>query len=187
VLDTRDPTEFAAAHLTGSINVGLGGPFATWVGTVLTRDHPIVIVADPGHEHEAAVRLGRIGFDQILGYLDQGLLSLQERPDLLTSTERISPPIARERAAQHAAQMVDVRAPHERQEKRIEGSIALPLSQLPARLDELDRRRPVVVHCAGGYRSSIAASLLEARGFTHVSELAGGFTAWESAGLPTVP
>jgi rhodanese-related sulfurtransferase len=186
VLDARDPTDFAAAHLTGSINVGLDGAFATWAGTVLSRERPIVIVADPGREHEAAVRLGRIGFDRILGFLEQGLLSLRTRPDLLTTIERISPGVAMDRLAHQAAQMVDVRAPHERQHKRIDGTISLPLSQLPARLDELDRDRRLIVHCAGGYRSSIAASLLEAHGFTRVSELAGGVTAWEAAGLPTL-
>ena len=70
ILDVRDPGEFAAAHLAGSINIGLGGQYATWAGTMLNRDRPIVIIADPGREHEAAVRLGRIGFDHVVGYLD---------------------------------------------------------------------------------------------------------------------
>ena len=90
ILDTREPIEFAAAHLAGSINVGLGGQYATWAGTVLNREHPIVIIADPGRENEAAVRLGRIGFDHIVGYLRDGLRSLESRPDLTTTTERVS-------------------------------------------------------------------------------------------------
>src|SRR5436190_2342454 len=90
VLDTRDPAEFAAAHLVGSINIGLGGQYATWAGTVLTREQPIVIIADPGREREAAMRLGRIGFDQVAGYLEDGLHSLRSRPDLMMSTERLS-------------------------------------------------------------------------------------------------
>src|SRR5688572_11890060 len=80
VLDTRDPAEFAAAHLAGSINVGLVGQYATWAGTVLNRELPIVIIADPGREHESAVRLGRIGFDQVVGYLEDGLHSVESRP-----------------------------------------------------------------------------------------------------------
>src|ERR1700739_139750 len=82
ILDTRDPGEFAAAHLAGSINVGLGGQYATWAGTVLDRDHPIVIIADPGRENESITRLARIGFDHIVGFLLDGLHSLKSRPDL---------------------------------------------------------------------------------------------------------
>src|SRR4051794_1974988 len=99
ILDTRDPAEFAAAHLTGTINVGLGGQYATWAGTILDRERPIVIIADPGREQESAVRLGRIGFDHIVGYLDEGLRSLESRPDLTATTERISAPLAAERLA----------------------------------------------------------------------------------------
>src|SRR5207342_2954018 len=99
VLDTRDAAEFAAAHLAGSVNVGLGGQYATWAGSVLSREQPIVIVADPGREHEAAMRLGRIGFDQVTGYLADGLHSVESRPELMVSTERLSPQIAAERIA----------------------------------------------------------------------------------------
>src|SRR5881396_3820251 len=81
LLDTRDPVEFAAAHLTGSINIGLGGQYATWAGTILSRDQPIVIIADPGRENESAVRLGRIGFDHVVGFLKDGLHSLGSRAD----------------------------------------------------------------------------------------------------------
>ena len=93
------PAEFAAAHLDGSINVGLGGQYATWAGSILNHEHPIVMIADPGREHEAAMRLGRIGFDHIVGYLKDGLRSLEARPDLTASTERVSPPLAAERLA----------------------------------------------------------------------------------------
>src|SRR6201993_4573270 len=91
ILDTRDPDEFAAAHLAGSINIGLGGQYATWAGTVLDRTHPIVIIADPGRESESAIRLGRIGFDHVAGYLQNGLQSLEARPDLVAFIERLSP------------------------------------------------------------------------------------------------
>src|SRR6187402_788072 len=114
VLDTRDPAEFAAAHLAGSINVGLGGQYATWAGSVLTHEQPIVIIADPGREHEAAMRLGRIGFDHVVGYLEDGLHSIESRPDLMMSTERLSAQVAAGRVAATdtpAAVMVDVRGP----------------------------------------------------------------------------
>jgi glyoxylase-like metal-dependent hydrolase (beta-lactamase superfamily II)/rhodanese-related sulfurtransferase len=185
VLDVRDATEFASAHLTGSINIGLGGQFATWAGTVLSRDKPIVIVADPGREHEAATRLGRIGFDHVAGYLASGMASLTARPELTTHVERLSAQVAAERARSGDRPLVvDIRTAREREEKRLEGSIGLPLNHLVERVPELPRDRPLLVYCAGGYRSSIAASLLQHHGFTRVSEIAGGITAWEAAKLP---
>jgi rhodanese-related sulfurtransferase len=185
VVDTRDPAEFAAAHLRGSLNIGLPGQFATWAGSLLARDRPIVLITGPGREHESALRLGRIGFDQVAGYLEGGLLGVEEHPELLTATERISPQVAADRVASSSPPlMIDVRSDQERQDKRIEGSVGIPLNHLPARLKELPRDRPLVVHCAGGYRSSLAASLLAAQGFDRVSELAGGIGAWEAARLP---
>ena len=182
VLDTRDAGEFASAHLKGSINVGLGGQYATWAGTVLRHEKPIVIVAAPGREHESAVRLGRIGFDNVVGYLQGGLGSLAGHPDLVGRTERLSPAVASERTG--AATVVDVRTPHEREEGAIAGSIFVPLSQLEQRLGEIPHGRPLIVHCAAGYRSSIAASVLKREGFADVSEIAGGMAAWQAAGLP---
>jgi len=184
ILDTRDAGEFAAAHLAGSLNVGLGGQYATWAGTMLSRDRPIVIIADPGREHEAATRLGRIGFDHIVGYLHDGLRSLESRAELMAATERVSAPLAAERLAAGEAVAVDVRTTGEREQKFVAGSMSIPLNHLAERIEELPKDRPLIVYCAGGYRSSIAASLLQQRGFTHVSEIAGGLAAWEAANLP---
>ena len=185
LLDTRDPIEFAAAHLRGSINIGLVGQYATWAGTVLTRDQPIVIVADPGGESESALRLGRIGFDHVAGYLEGGLRSVDSRPELIVSTERLAPEVAAERmAAANPPLVIDVRQPPERARKRLDGSVHIPLGRLSDQLNDLPRDRPVIVHCAGGYRSSIAASLLQRSGRMAVSEIAGGIGAWEQAGLP---
>jgi len=187
ILDTRDPVEFAAAHLAGSVNIGLGGQYATWAGTVLDGQRPIVIIADPGAENESAVRLGRIGFDHVVGYLKDGLLSLESRPDLTATTERVSPPLAAERlAAGNPPLAVDVRTPREREAKRIKDSLGIPLNHLTERFAELPNDRPLLVFCAGGYRSSIAASLLQRHGFTGVTEIAGGIAAWETANLPIV-
>ena len=185
VVDTRDPADFAAAHLTGSINIGLGGQFATWAGTVLSRNAPIVIIADPGREREAMMRLGRIGFDHVAGFLANGMLSVEHRPSLTSTTERISAAVACERIKSEKPPLVlDVRAPGERAAKSIDGSVSIPLNTLPARLSELPPDRPLLVHCAGGYRSSLAVSLLQRAGLTDISELAGGIAAWEAAGLP---
>ena len=185
VLDTRDPGEFAAAHLVGSINIGLVGQYATWVGTVLTHDQPIAIVADPGAESESALRLGRIGFDHVIGYLEGGLASADSASARIDATERVGADVAASRLASAVPPViVDVRSAPERAQKRIEGSMHLPLNHLGERLSEIPAGRQVLLHCAGGYRLSIAASLLKRHGFTHVSELAGGIAAWETAGLP---
>jgi hydroxyacylglutathione hydrolase len=186
VLDTRDANDFAAAHLAGSINIGLGGQYASWAGTVLSRDRPIVIIADPGREGESALRLGRIGFDHVTGYLKDGLRSLESRPDLTVTTERISAPLAADRLASDAPLGIDVRTPRERQQRAIAGSTSIPLNHLLNRLGEVPRDRPLLVFCAGGYRSSIAASLLQLHGFSRVSEIAGGLAAWEAARLPVL-
>jgi glyoxylase-like metal-dependent hydrolase (beta-lactamase superfamily II)/rhodanese-related sulfurtransferase len=186
VLDTRDPVPFASAHLKGSINIGLVGSYATWAGTVLSREKPIVLVADPGSEAESALRLGRIGFDGVMGYLDGGIRTVDDaRPDLITTTVRVTPELA---AAQVAGNddppvVIDVRTADERAQKAVPGSIHLPLNRLEERAGELSRTRPLLVYCAGGYRSSIAASLLQRLGFDRVSELAGGIAAWEAANL----
>ena len=185
ILDTREPEEFAAAHLASSINIGLSGQYATWAGTVLNHRHPIVIIAAPGRENESAIRLGRIGFDHVAGYLQNGLQSLESRPDLVVFTERLSAPFAAELlSSSRPPVLIDVRAPREREQKHIDGSLSMPLNNLLERTGELSRSRVLMVHCAGGYRSSIAASLLKKEGFREVSEIAGGMAAWEAAKLP---
>ena len=184
ILDTRDADEFAAAHLAGSVNVGLGGQYATWAGTVFDRTHAIVIIAGPGRENESAVRLGRIGFDNVAGYLQNGLRSLESRPDLVAFTERLSAQFAAELLSSNRAPLaIDVRGPREREQKHIEGSLSMPLNHLAENMKTLSKDRPVLVYCAGGYRSSIAASLLKRGGFDSVCELAGGIAAWEAAKL----
>jgi len=192
LLDTRDPAEFAAAHLPGSINIGLAGQYASWAGTLLDPSRPIVIVADPGAETQSAMRLGRIGFDRVEGYLDGGLAAVDRGSErrgpsgsAIVTTDRLSPHTAAERiTGNNPALMIDVRTPTERAAKAVEGSTHRPLNTFASRLDDVPRDRAVIVFCAGGYRSSIAASLLQREGFTNVSELAGGIAAWEAAGLP---
>jgi glyoxylase-like metal-dependent hydrolase (beta-lactamase superfamily II)/rhodanese-related sulfurtransferase len=185
ILDTRDPEVFATAHLSGSINIGLVGSYATWAGTLLNREHPIVIIADPGWENEAAVRLGRIGFDHVAGYLKEGMRSLDSRPELTAKTERVSAGFAAELLASADPPLaVDVRAAGEREQKFIAGSVNVPLNRLPERLGELPKDRSLLLYCAGGYRSSIAASLLQRNGFDRIGEIAGGVAGWEAASLP---
>ncbi|MGA9584804.1 MAG: MBL fold metallo-hydrolase [Terracidiphilus sp.] len=187
ILDVRDAAEYAKGHLAGSINIGLGGQYATWAGTVLDRAKPIVIIAEPGREQEAALRLGRIGFDHIMGYLRNGMEALAERPDLVWPTERAGVLVAAEEL--ESAQpplLLDVRTPGEWSTKHIAGSVSVPLNRLQERVAEVPADRRIAVHCAGGYRSSIAVSILHQHGITNLIEIAGGLAAWEAAGLPVV-
>jgi hydroxyacylglutathione hydrolase len=187
ILDVRDAAEYAKGHLAGSINIGLGGQYATWAGTVLDRAKPIVIIAEPGREQEAALRLGRIGFDHVMGYLRNGMESLADRPDLVWPTERAGVLIvAEEMESAQPPLLLDVRAPGEWSMKHIAGSINVPLNQLQGRISEVPRDRRIAVHCAGGYRSSIAVSILHQHGITNLIEIAGGLAAWDAAGLPVV-
>ncbi|HEX4019555.1 MAG TPA: MBL fold metallo-hydrolase [Acidobacteriaceae bacterium] len=187
ILDVRDAAEYAKGHLAGSINIGLGGQYATWAGTVLDPARPIVIIAEPGREEEAALRLGRIGFDDVKGYLKDGMEALAKRQDLVWSTERVSVSmLAEELASEHPPLVMDVRAPGEWNTKHLNDSINLPLGQLQDHMEEVPRDRRIAVHCAGGYRSSIAVSILNQHGVTNVIELAGGLAAWEAAKLPMV-
>jgi rhodanese-related sulfurtransferase/glyoxylase-like metal-dependent hydrolase (beta-lactamase superfamily II) len=187
ILDVRDASEYAKGHLAGSINIGLGGQYATWAGTILDSSKPIVIIAEPGREQEAALRLGRIGFDHIRGYLRHGMEALAKRQDLVWTTERVSAPmLAEELSSTNPPLVIDIRTPREWSAGHLDHSINLPLSQLQHHLDEVPRDRRIAVHCAGGYRSSIAASLLNQYGITNLIELAGGIAAWESAKLPVI-
>ena len=187
LLDVRDSAEYAKGHLAGSINIGLGGQYATWAGTVLNHAQPIVIIAEPGREQEAAMRLGRIGFDHVQGYLKGGMAALAERPDLVRPTERVTAPMfAEELASADPPLLLDVRNPREWAAKQIAGSVNLPLNHLQERIAEIPRNRRIAVHCAGGYRSSIAASILLQNGITNLIEMAGGLAAWEAAKLPLV-
>ena len=187
LLDVRDASEYSKGHLAGSINIGLGGQYATWAGTVLDSARPIVIIAEPGREQEAALRLGRIGFDHIKGYLRDGMQALAKRQDLVWSTNRVSAPmLADELSSTNPPLIIDIRTPREWSAGHLDQSINLPLSQLQSHISEVPRDRRIAVHCAGGYRSSIAASILNQYGITDLIELAGGITAWEAAKLPVV-
>ncbi len=179
VLDSREPPVFAAAHLSRSVNIGLSGKFATWAGTLLERDRAIVVVADPGREAETALRLGRIGFDQVVGHLDGGAIALRGRPELIASTIRLSADELAERLdSARPPAVVDVRTPAERMGAAIAGSAHVPLQQLKRRTGELPPGADLVMVCASGFRSCIAASLLECEGFGAVADLAGGMAAW---------
>lgn len=185
VLDTREPADYAAGHLRGSLNVGLGGRFAEYAGDVIEAGRPIVLVGEEGTLHEAKVRLARIGFDQVVGALDNPLAAFVARPDLVVVSSRLTvAELEERRRTVTGLQVVDVRNPGEMRLGTIAGAVGIPLAELTRRLADLDPAAPTVVSCAGGYRSSIGASALAAAGFADVSDLLGGFEAWASAGMP---
>jgi glyoxylase-like metal-dependent hydrolase (beta-lactamase superfamily II)/rhodanese-related sulfurtransferase len=182
LLDTREPAKFEGAHLKGAVNVGLSGSYATWCGTLLDPQRIIVLIAEPGREVEAATRLGRIAFDTVAGYLGGGMQSLDTEPGLVDRIERITAGSLAERLrVPDPPMLIDVRAPTEWAERRIDAAVNLPLSRLAEWMPSLARDRSTVVHCTSGYRSAIAASFLKRDGFSDVADLVGGLPAWESA------
>jgi hydroxyacylglutathione hydrolase len=181
LLDTREAAAFEAAHLKGSLNVGLSGSYATWCGTLLDPERPIVLIAVPGHEAEGAMRLGRIAFDNVAGYLAGGMPAVPDSPELIERIERIrAHDLAERLAGADPPLLIDVRAPGEWREQRIDAAVNIPLSRLPERMSTLPREESLVVHCATGYRSSIAASLLQRDGFSELADLIGGTATWPS-------
>jgi len=180
VLDVRDPIAYAGGHLIGTLNIGLKGKFATWAGIMLEAEHPIVLITEPGREEEAITRLGRIGFDHVEGYLETGMQALAAYPDLVRETPRITATaLVAELGTEHPPTVVDVRTEREWEEGHIDHSLNIPLPHLRERQDQIPPDCKVVVHCASGYRSSIAASLLGGADRLDVSDLIGGYEAWE--------
>ena len=184
LLDAREPADFAAGHVRGAVNIGLQGRFAEMAGAVLRPDRDIVLVGDPAVAVEAKIRLGRVGFDTVVGQLDDLASVLSSRPDLIEASSRMSiEQFAELQGLEPALQLLDVRNPDETGQGTLPRAREIPLAMLTALLDGLDRSAPVLVYCASGYRSQIAASVLLEAGFPDVSDLLGGYRAWEGAGL----
>jgi glyoxylase-like metal-dependent hydrolase (beta-lactamase superfamily II)/rhodanese-related sulfurtransferase len=170
ILDVRDAEAFGAGHIRGAINIGLDGSFATWCGTLLPFDTPIVIVADdPALALQAMTRLARVGIETVAGYI----AAMDGFPT--TSLGQLTVHELRD----DALAVLDVRRRVEFDEIHIPGAQNVPLDELPERLDEIDREHPLAVICAGGYRSSIASSLLARAGFANVRNVQGGTEEWE--------
>ncbi|MEM1450199.1 MAG: rhodanese-like domain-containing protein [Planctomycetota bacterium] len=186
VVDVRDAADFAGAHLEGAVNIGLDGKYATWAGTVLTSDMSIVLIAEPGEEAEAAMRLGRIGYDDVRGYLDGGMAALSDHDELLSSVDRVTAVGLSENLADaDPPLLLDVRNRGEWDSGHVAGSVNIPLGELRGRIEEVPRDRAVAVMCKSGYRSSIATSLLLRESFTELRDAVGGFDAWQASGLET--
>ncbi|GDX97250.1 MBL fold hydrolase [Planctomycetia bacterium] len=190
LLDVRDGIDFEGGHLKGTLNIALSGKYATWAGSMLAHDAPIVVIAEEGGEEVAVMRLGRIGFDNVAGYLAGGMTALAARDDLVERTERITAPALAEWLAGRrpdagaAPIVVDVRSEAEHAGGHIAAALNIPLTHLDERINAIPAGRPVVVHCEGGYRSAIAASLLQKLGRRDVHDMVGGYKAWLATKLP---
>ncbi len=181
VHDARDVQEFAAGHLRGAVNVPVDGRMAETVGMVFAPDEQIVVIAPEGQEQEVATRFARIGYDHVLGYVADPEAYLLAHQDEVVRASRLSVAEVDAARERHDVQLVDIRNAGEVEAGTVPGARHIPLAELARRARELDPTRPVLVFCAGGWRSSVGASLLRSRGFVDVSDILGGFGAWDRA------
>lgn len=185
IVDVREAPDFEGAHFAGAINIGLAGKYATWCGSILSHEKPIIVIAEAGNEEEAVMRLGRIGFDNVTGYLKGGMAALEARPELVRTVPRITAPALAELLKEAQPPFVlDVRSEKEWSTGHLACSHNIPLTHLRERVAELPTDRSVVIHCEGGYRSAIGASLLAGAGLTNVTDLVGGIKGWIASQLP---
>jgi hydroxyacylglutathione hydrolase len=187
LLDVRSAADFGAGHVPGSVNIGLGGQFAIWSGSLIPLNAAIVIVADSTNQvDESVVRLARVGIENVKGYLNGGIESWREAGFAVDAIEQVSVDQLKDRIANHELQIVDVRRPAEYSNGHVPRAMNAPLASLDGTIDQLplQKDKPTAVICAGGYRSSAAASLLQQQGFTNLINVAGGTGAWINAGYP---
>lgn len=188
IIDVREAADFEAAHFKGAFNIGLKGKYATWCGTVLDHSEPLIVVAETGEEEEAVMRLGRIGFDQVVGYLKGGMAALNHHPELIHKIERVTAQAASDLLGESIPPLIlDVRSEKEWLAQHIDGSLNIPLPSLESRFGELSFTAPIIVHCEGGYRSALACSILARAGHENISDMVGGIKAWIASKLPTSP
>jgi hydroxyacylglutathione hydrolase len=182
ILDTRKPDDFEKGFIPGSLNIGLNGQYAVWVGTLIDINKPLVLITENEKEEEAILRLARVGYENVTGYLKGGVQSWPEKLDTVNSIEAsaIAPLLTK------GVDVLDVRKPGEWSTSHLKEAAFLPLSDMPDNLEQLDKSKPYIVHCAGGYRSMIACSLMKQKGFANVTNVYGGFGAMITAGLPVV-
>ncbi|MFA4866961.1 MAG: MBL fold metallo-hydrolase [Pedobacter sp.] len=185
VLDTRDPQVFAKAFIPSSVNIGLNGQFAPWVGALITDlKQPLLLIVEAGKEEEAITRLARVGYDNTIGYLEGGITAWQEAGKDIDSIASISADEFEKIAKANAAiKVLDVRKPGEYEAEHLELTMARPLDYINDWTNEVNQKETYYIHCAGGYRSMIAASILKARGVDHVIDIAGGYGAIKNTSL----
>ena len=175
ILDCRTAGEFATGFIPGSINIGLDGGFAVWVGTLLKIDIPLILVASPGMEEECIMRLARVGYDHVKGYLKEGIEAWKKAGLALDRVVVIEPEELEDYIKTGEYTLVDVRNKSEADNVgKLKNSLCIPLDEIQAELKHLDKNESYIVYCAGGYRSMMAASILKQAGVKHVFSMAGG-------------
>ena len=187
LLDVRAAADFGAAHVPGSMNIGLGGQFAIWAGSLIPLTSAIVLIADTSAQvDEAVVRLARVGIENVKGYLDGGIHSWRDAGFSVDIIPQVSVAELKEQMANHELQIVDVRRPGEYVNGHVPSALNAPLASLEKSLGPLplEKDKVTAVICAGGYRSSAAASLLQQKGFSNLLNVSGGTGAWVNAGYP---
>ncbi|MDH5397949.1 MAG: rhodanese-like domain-containing protein [Cyclobacteriaceae bacterium] len=185
VIDTRMDHQFRDGHVPNSIFVGLNGSYAVWVGTLITDiNQPILIIAEPGNEEEAVTRLSRVGYDNTLGYLEGGFEAWQKAGKEVETIQQITSAQVADAMESETFNGLDVRKKSEYDAQYCPGFENFPLDFINRNMDKLTREKTYHIHCKGGYRSMIAASILKSRGFKLV-DIEGGFDAMEKAGLKT--
>jgi len=185
VIDSRSPDDFALGSIQGAINIWSNGQMANWVGTLVPKSAPLIMLTDEGYELEAAMRCARIGYDNVIGYLNGGIAAWQQSGRPVIQRQRLTPKEAFEKL-KNGALLLDVRKPSERKAKFIEGSHFITLSHLEEQVHTLPKDKLIIVHCAGGYRSATAVSLLNKHGLLNVTDIIGGIDAWQKDNLPVV-
>jgi hydroxyacylglutathione hydrolase len=186
-LDVRPGDEFAAGHVPGSVNIALSGQFASWTATVLgLTAHPVLIAATEEQIEEARLRLARVGIETLGGQLQGGVAAWKQAALPLATIEQISVQDLDARMRSQPMQVLDVRRAPEWEAEHLDSATWWPLDNFKVAPPEMDQGAPIAVHCKGGYRSMIAASLLQRAGFRNVINVVGGFDAWQQAGLPVV-
>jgi len=184
ILDTRNAQDFAKGFIPNSINIGIDGNFAPWVGALIPDvQQKILIIAEPGREQEVITRLARVGFDNTLGYLQGGFEAWKAAGKETDSIISVSPEEAAKKLKTENAQILDVRKESEYNSQHIENAINAPLDYLNDSMLKIDKNKTYYVHCAGGYRSMIFTSALRARGYENLIDIKGGFKAIKETGL----
>lgn len=186
VLDVRTQADFIKGHIPNSIFIGLNGQFAPWVGALITDiKQPILLVVPEGKSEEAVTRLSRVGYDNTLGYLEGGLDSWKASGREIDTLESISAEEFEKKANASELNVLDVRKDGEYKSMHLENAQHFALDYINNQMNEIDKDKTYYLHCAGGYRSVIAASILKARGYHNLVDIAGGFGAIKKTGLPT--
>jgi glyoxylase-like metal-dependent hydrolase (beta-lactamase superfamily II)/rhodanese-related sulfurtransferase len=183
ILDTRDPDSFAHEYIKGSINIGLRGMFAIWVGTLLDIKTPLILVTDAGKEEESITRLARVGFENIHGFLEGGIDAWKASGHPVEKIKSVRPAELAQKL-EDGAHVIDVRKLSEAESGHIPTASVIPLADLKSQLSSLDPAETYYVHCAGGYRSMIASSILKSHGYNNVINVEGGWNKIKESGVP---